>query len=41
MPPEERAMPSEEESEPRPVPSAEEGVGWIETPAVDPPDVRE
>jgi hypothetical protein len=41
MPPEERAMPSEEEADPRPVPSDTEGVGWLETPAVDPPDVRE
>jgi hypothetical protein len=41
MPLEDRAMPSEEEAGPRPVPSGEDGVGWIETPAVDPPDVRE
>ena len=41
MPPDERALPSEEESAPRPVPSDTEGVGWMETPATDRPDVRE
>jgi len=40
MPPEDRAMPSEEESGPRPVPGEAEGVGWIEAPAVERPDVR-
>jgi hypothetical protein len=40
MPPDDRAMPSEEESGPRPVPSGEDGVGWLERPAVERPDVR-
>jgi hypothetical protein len=39
MPPDERALPSEEESGPRP--GAENPQGDLETPAVDRPDVRE
>ena len=42
LPPADRALPSEEESGPRPVPEGEaEGVGWIEAPAVERPDVRD
>ena len=41
MPPEERALPSEEESGPRPGPEDPGGVRGLETPALDRPDVRE